>query len=121
MTSLTKPKSKRRESWAEARLAFRIAEAGLPEPVREYAFAAPARKWLSDFAFLRQRVLVEVEGGTFARGRHTRGDGFEKDCEKYNAATLEGWVVLRVTPRMISSGDAITVIRRALNGVGRLQ
>jgi hypothetical protein len=43
-------------------------------------------------------IALEVEGGVWTRGRHTRGKGFLGDMEKYNAAALGGWCVLRVTP-----------------------
>ena len=39
-----------------------------------------------------------MEGGSSVAGRHTQGEGFRKDCEKYNEATVLGWRVLRVTP-----------------------
>ena len=64
--------------------------------VREYKFCKD-RKWRADFCFPERRLLVEVEGGIWKEGRHTRGSGFMKDCEKYNQATLEGWALLRVT------------------------
>jgi hypothetical protein len=36
-----------------------------------------------------------------------RGSGFEKDCEKYNAAAILGWCVLRYTKRMLDEGVAM--------------
>lgn len=72
----------------------------LPAPVREYRFDA-VRRWRFDFAWVRQRVAVEIEGGAWTQGRHTRGAGFGADCAKYNAATLAGWRVLRFTGDML--------------------
>jgi len=69
---------------------------GLPAPEAEYRFHEK-RKWRFDFAWPDSMVAVEIEGGTFVRGRHTRGMGHHKDCEKYNQATLLGWRVLRFT------------------------
>lgn len=71
-------------------------------PVREYTFAPP-RRWRFDFAWPEARVAVEVEGGTWDRGRHTRGAGYAGDCAKYNAAVLGGWRVLRFTSDMLYS------------------
>jgi len=96
-------------------LAYQIRVAGLPEPEREYKFH-PTRRWRFDFAWPERHMAVEVEGGKWTRGRHTRPGGFEADCEKYNAAALLGWCVLRVTADMINDGRAIDTIREAING-----
>ena len=68
----------------------------LPAPEREYRFAPP-RLWRFDFAWPTQFVAVELEGGKWTKGRHTRPKGFQADCEKYNAAAIAGWRVLRYT------------------------
>lgn len=72
----------------------------LPAPVREYRFH-PTRRWRFDFAWPAQRVAVEIEGGAWSQGRHTRGAGFGADCAKYNMATLAGWRILRFTGDML--------------------
>ena len=97
----------------EDRLLAQIIADGLPAPYREHKFHS-ARKWRVDFSWPRYNLLVEVEGGSWARGRHTRGAGFEHDCEKYNRATLDGWRVLRFTSGMITSGEAVRTIRQAI-------
>lgn len=97
---------------AEDSLATLIKWEKLPDPSREYVFSE--RRWRFDFAWWQQKVAVEVEGGTWISGRHTRGSSFEKDCVKYNEAALRGWRVFRVTPAMIEDGRAIQTIRRAL-------
>lgn len=58
-------------------------------------------------------LAVEVEGGVYSGGRHTRGAGFTKDCEKYNEAILFGWRVLRFTGEQVNDGTAIRMIQRA--------
>ncbi len=98
----------------EDTLAFHIKAHKLPEPEREVRWHYP-RRWRADFLWIDQKLMVEVEGGTWAQGRHTRGPGFEADCEKYNNATLDGWRVLRVTAKQIDNGDAVDWIRRALD------
>ena len=82
--------------------AFALLAADYPQPVREYRFH-PTRKWRFDFAWPEARVAVEVEGGTWDRGRHTRGAGYAGDCAKYNAAVMSGWRVLRFTSDMLYS------------------
>lgn len=80
--------------------------------VREYQFAAP-RKWRFDFAFPAHMLAVEIEGGIWNEGRHTRGAGFAADVEKYNAATMAGWRVLRYTAAMVTDGSAFVQVAAA--------
>jgi very-short-patch-repair endonuclease len=98
----------------EETLALHLKASGLPEPVREFRFHPP-RRWRFDFCWPDQRLAVEAEGGVYSGGRHVRGAGFEKDAEKYNAATIDGWRVLRFTGAMIKSGEALAQIEQALN------
>lgn len=100
----------------ENMLARRIAEAGLPEPTRQYLWARPERMYRSDFAYPNDRVLLEVQGGIWAAnpGRHNRGAGYEQDCERSNLAALLGWRLLAFTERLIKDGTAVETIRRAL-------
>ena len=80
--------------------------------VREYEFA-DRRRFRFDFA-IGQHIAVEVEGGVWSKGRHSRGSGFTTDCIKYNLAALQGWYVYRFTTDMVKSGEAIDTIRKAL-------
>lgn len=66
---------------------------GLPKPELEVLFH-PVRKWRFDYAWTDHKVALEVHGGTFAQGRHTRGKGFGSDREKMNEAQLLGWIVI---------------------------
>ena len=80
-------------------------------PVPEYRFH-PVRRWRFDLAWPALLLAVEVDGGTWVSGRHTRGAGYERDCEKLNAAVLLGWRVLRFTTGQVTSGQALTVLSR---------
>lgn len=88
---------------------------GLEGYERELELVA-GRKWRADFAYPAERIAIECEGGTFIGGRHSRGDGFRRDCEKYNAAALAGWRVLRFDKSMIREGVAVQTIAAALEG-----
>ena len=59
-------------------------------------------------------LLIEIDGGSWVAGRHTTGAGFERDCEKLNAATLAGYRVLRFLPEQVTSGVALQTIEQAL-------
>lgn len=105
---------------AEEALAFQLRAVGIAFE-REVRFAPP-RKWRADFEILpvsAAHLLIEVDGGTWAGGRHTTGAGFAADCEKLNEATLLGYRVLRVTPSMVTSGAALVLVERALSALGR--
>ena len=97
----------------ESELANHMRLAGVPEPMTEYRFD-PKRRWRADFAWPDRMLLVEVEGAHWVGGRHTRGSGFDNDCEKYNEAALGGWSVIRVTSTHIKSGEAVAWVERAL-------
>lgn len=98
----------------EDRLHWHIQLIELPEPEREYRFCE--RRWRFDFCWPDLMIAAEVEGGTWTRGRHTRGKGFENDCEKYNAAALDGWRVFRFTSNMVRDGRALDTLERAIRG-----
>jgi hypothetical protein len=46
---------------------------------------------------LQSKTAIELEGGIWIQGRHTRARGFQNDAEKYNTAQLLGWTVFRLT------------------------
>ena len=83
----------------------------------EYQFAPP-RRFRFDYAvFLtthwrkRQfKLAVEIDGGIWTGGRHTRGLGFQRDMEKLNLAAIEGWSVLRFTPQQCKNGTAKEIL-----------
>lgn len=83
------------------------------KPVPEVVFAKP-RKWRFDFCWPDLMLVLEVEGGVWSGGRHTRGSGFVKDMEKYNAAAALGYVVLRTTPTDLRKTATFDLLKRAI-------
>ena len=69
--------------------------------VSEWKFDAQ-RRWRFDWANAERKLAIEIEGGVWSGGGHTRGKGYQEDCEKYNAAAAAGWRVLRFTPQMVN-------------------
>ena len=71
------------------------------------------RKFRFDFAVMRMResLGIEIDGGVFSNGRHTRGVGFVRDMEKLNLAAVWGWKVLRFTPNQVLKGEARQFIK----------
>ena len=78
---------------------------------QEYKFHS-TRKWRADFHITGTKILIEVEGGIWSNGRHTRGKGYIGDMEKYNAAAMMGFTVLRFSTEQVKSGMAIKQIEQ---------
>lgn len=76
---------------------------GYAEPEPEYRFHG-TRKWRFDLAWPDEMVAVEFQGGAWTQGRHTRGQGFTADCEKFSTAAAMGWRVLPVTHQQVEAG-----------------
>lgn len=116
-----------------------ISATSLPAPKLEHVFH-PTRKWQFDLSWPDHMVACEVDGGVYGRQvvchhcgqkvmivrkdgslvparlgmRHNTGKGYENDAEKINEAEVLGWLVLRVTAKMIKNGMALDWIQRAL-------
>lgn len=88
----------------------------LPMPETEYRFH-PTRRWRFDFAWPAIKLAVEIDGGTWVKGRHVRGAGYARDCEKMNTAQLMGWTVFRFTSEQVRAGEAVGMIEQFINTV----
>lgn len=103
--------SERTDSTAEILLMKHLGELDL-EFEREVIFH-PVRKWRFDFVLvtgMEGEFAIEIEGGAWMQGRHTRGKGFIEDIRKYNEAARLGWTVIRFTPSMIETGESKTFL-----------
>jgi very-short-patch-repair endonuclease len=85
------------------------------ECVKEFKFH-PVRKWRFDYAIPEHKIALEVEGGVWSGGRHTRPQGFLGDIEKYNTATLMGWRVFRTTPDDLLRTATLNLLKSAISG-----
>jgi hypothetical protein len=108
------PEPKLKREFDRAEVFLRALEVrGLPRPDREWKFDAK-RRWRFDYAWPQQMIALEVEGGVWTGGRHTRGSGFVRDMEKYNRAAVLGWRLLRVTPDKLVSFGTFEMLREIL-------
>lgn len=114
----------------EALLDMQLRGLKAEKPDREYPFAAQhvgpgpgvrnrlkeagLKNWRFDFAWPRHMFAVEVEGGGWTNGRHTRPTGFREDMEKYHHAHLLGWRIYRCDARLVETGDAAQLILKTL-------
>ena len=85
----------------------------IPAPVLEHRVSTE-RKWRFDMAWPCLRIAMEIEGGVWRGGRHVTGRGYLADMEKYNAAALGGWMLLRVTPENLLSSATLNLLRNAI-------
>lgn len=101
--------SRKKSSALESRFASLWDALGGSELVREFRFDK-TRRWRADFASNSARVLIEVEGGVWRGGRHTNPQGFINDAEKYLAATLQGWSVIRLVGEQLNPATLRQVV-----------
>ncbi len=85
----------------------------LPGYEQEYIFH-PTRKWRFDYSWPELKVALEIHGGVFSNGRHTRGVGFSEDKVKMNSAQLLGWLVIEATTTQVKSGQMLDWITTAI-------
>lgn len=117
-------RAKRAPSHLEEKFLRLWTENGGPELEREVVFAKP-RRWRFDFAHRASLTAVEIEGGHWGTGKpcptcgqrkqgaHNRGKHFESDAEKYLAAHLLGWRVVRLTAPQLTADVICQLITRA--------
>ena len=76
---------------------------------REFQFN-PMTKHRADFYLPEYHLLVEVEGGTKGKSRHTTHKGYSADLEKYNMAQILGFSRLAFTTEQVNQGAALHMI-----------
>jgi hypothetical protein len=99
--------------------------------VPEYRFC-DERKWRFDFILAPDRsyggllpttkahaadywkLALEVQGGLFTNGRHSRGAALLKEHEKLNAAACAGWRILYTIPDNLCMPETVETIKKAL-------
>ena len=85
-----------------------------PPYERQYKYVPSRPRFKADFAFPSLRLLVEVQGGVYTRQAHGSITGIVKDIERGNLATLNGWRLIRVLPKMVSNGEALDLIEKVV-------
>jgi hypothetical protein len=92
-------------------------EKKLPLPLRQSRkpWEGTGRRFRADFLWESPRLILEVDGGTWSGGRHTRGTGYASDCEKHALAILAGYTVLRATSAHVYHGQALEWVSHFLD------
>lgn len=114
---MSKPSTtKRAKAKEQARKLAQLVEINLealPGYKKEIIFH-PTRKWRFDYAWSELKIALEVHGGIYTNGRHTRGSGFTEDKVKMNSAQLLGWIVIEATTEHVKNGQMLTWIKEAI-------
>lgn len=90
-----------------------FAEYGIPTPVFELRFAPP-RRWRFDLCWPEFKIALEVQGGIFVNGRHSRGAALLKEWEKLNTAAVLGWRIIYCQPKYLCTEKTAYFIRSAI-------
>jgi hypothetical protein len=109
----SKEERKRKNDAQRAQFILLLTAAGLPVPTPEYRFAAD-RKWRMDYGWPAHKVALEVEGGIWIQGRHSRGSGMSADFVKYNRAAILGWRVVKCVPSDLMKPATVEMLRGML-------
>jgi very-short-patch-repair endonuclease len=60
---------------------------------KRYAKSKRSKRYRADFAHPQARVAIEIQGGTWNRGRHVQATGYARDARKFNLCQLSEWQV----------------------------
>ena len=90
-----------------------LREHKIPPPEVEYEYAKP-RRFRADYAWVEQRLLLEVEGGIYTRQAHGSISGILNDIERSQQAAMNGYRVFKVQPDDLLRTDTARMIQVAL-------
>jgi hypothetical protein len=62
----------------------------------------PNRRFRFDFVHMDSKTAIELNGGNFINGRHTRPVALNNEYEKMNLALLNGYQVFILSSQMIN-------------------
>lgn len=89
-----------------------------PELTKEHRFHVQ-RRWRFDYYHAASNTAIELHGGVWSEGRHTRGRGFLGDLEKMNAAQMQGITVLQLGTGQVDDahvGEIADWVRKQTKG-----
>jgi hypothetical protein len=108
-------------SVGEETLALHLRAHGIP--FEREVKVCDGRRWRLDF-LVAGSIAVEVNGGTWSGGRHSRGAGQASDYQKLNRCVLQGWKTLQYTTEQVLAGEAIDdvleILRNCRDSVAKL-
>ena len=94
----------------EAQFYAQVESSGLPLPARQVRICGHR----ADFCWVPQRIVVEIQGGTWTQGAHVRGVQYAKDRLLSNLRQLAGWMVMEFTGDHLNHDEALPLVKAAL-------
>ena len=88
---------------------------GTGKGLRERLKDAGLHDWRFDIAITLHLIAIELDGAVFTLGRHSRGLGVISDMDKINAATINGWRVIRFTHTHHNHFDIVDMVKRIIS------
>jgi hypothetical protein len=88
--------------------------------VAEYKFSGylgeRKRRWRMDVCFpdADPPLAIEVQGGLYSNGKHSREKGVRNDSQKSIEWQLAGGTIIHATPSMIKDESVVELIKEAL-------
>jgi hypothetical protein len=81
---------------------------------RQYRFH-PKRMWRFDYVAPEPvQIAIEIQGGIYNQGAHTRASGQKRDMEKNNAAVALGWRIFYLHTSNVSNRSDLRQIADAI-------
>ncbi len=72
---------------------------------RQIKGVVPGRRYAYDFQLTGTKILIEIQGGIWARGYsgHTSVAGIKRDTDKVNQAQLNGYYIFQLTEEKLNA------------------
>ena len=117
-SELKKESTKAKKEFAELSLKLHLRSSDLIKSldlkwIHRHKFMVD-RKFEFDFAFPTIKLAIEVQGGIWIVGGHTKGVGIKQDHDKNQNACALGWQMLYCCPDDIKKGIAISFIEKTI-------
>ena len=108
------PKTVQLPSNLEALFWLQLRAAGIQQHFVQQLKAVPGRQFVFDFACPAARFLVEVQGGNWTHGAHSRPLGLRRDYDKANLAQRHGWRIFQFDTEQVETGAALEWVTEEL-------
>jgi very-short-patch-repair endonuclease len=100
------------DSDSEVRLMRALVQADLPEPVLQHPVRLDGHRYVIDLAYPHLKLAIEYDGFEW----HNSRSAFDRDRQRANHLTAEGWTVLRFTSEM-TDVEVVRTVRATLGAV----